>query len=278
MEPAARRAFLRAVDAVKRQVDLDVLETALRTGEVSRVEAALLLARPPEALRAQIRPVVGAALNLGAEAGREALRGTPAFAVDFARTNPAAVAWANQHAGTLVTEIAESTRLGVRALVTVSQSEGRSVTWLARELREVIGLHSRQVTAVERFRERLVGQGLDDVTVARRAERYANAQLKSRAETVARSEVLQSSSEGQRRLWDAAADQGLLDRAETRRIWLATDDDLTDVEICEPMADVETDDLDAPWTLPDGRQVMIPNAAHPRCRCSAGLVFGERTS
>ena len=45
--------------------------------ELDPVAAALLLDRLPEALRAELHPVIGAALGLGAEAGREALRGTP---------------------------------------------------------------------------------------------------------------------------------------------------------------------------------------------------------
>ena len=44
---------------------------------------------------------------------------------------------------------------------------------------------------------------------------------------------------------------------------------------CEKMTDVETP-LGEPWTLPDGRKVMVPTESHPRCRCSAGLSFGER--
>lgn len=267
MEPVARRAFLRAVDSVKRQVDLDALEIALRTGEISRVEAALLLDRLPEVLRAQLRPVVGATLNLGAEAGREALRGTPAFAVDFARTNPAAVAWANQRAGALVTEVTESTRLGVRALVTTSQTEGRSVDWLARELREVVGLHSRQVTAVENFRLRLFAQGLDDAQIERRTARYAEAQLKARAQMVARTETIASSNEGQHRLWEAAADQGLLDREETRRVWIVTDDDRLE-ENCEALDEAEAE-LDGPF--PGG--VMNP-PLHPNCFVPDTQVVG----
>jgi hypothetical protein len=261
LEPAARRAFLSAIATLNGQVDLDALEAALKTGEISRVEAALLLDRLPEALRAKIRPVIGAALGVGAEAGREALRGTPGFAVDFARTNPAAVAWANQHAGALVTEISASTREGVRSLVVASQAEGRPVRWLARELREVIGLHSRQVTAVERFRERLVAQGVGEEDVARRTERYAGAQLKARAETLARTETVAVTNEGQQRLWEAAADQGLLDREETRRVWIVTDDDLLEFS-CEKLDGVEVG-LDEPWTS-DGRAITGP-PLHPNC-------------
>lgn len=273
LEPAARRAFLAAVDAVKGEVDLDGLEAALRTGEVSRAEAALLLDRLPEALRARLRPVIGAALGVGAEAGREALRGTPAFAVDFARTNPAAVAWANQHAGTLATEVTNSTRAGIRALVATSLAEGRPVRWLARELREVVGLRESQVAAVERFRARLEAQDLADEAVDRRTTRYAQAQLKSRAETIARTETIEASSQGQQRLWEAAADQGLLRRDETVQIWLTTDDDLLDVEVCEPMSDQRVG-LDEPFVTMDGAEVWRP-PAHPNCRCAIGLEFPE---
>ena len=210
----------------------------------------------------KLRPVIGAALGVGAEAGREALSGTPAYGVDFARTNPAAVAWANQHAALLVTEISEGTRSAIRALVTTSQTEGRSVRWLAQELREVVGLHPRQVTAVENFRLRLEASGIDDAEIERRTARYAEAQRRLRAETIARTEILSSANEGQQRLWEAAADQGLLRREETKRVWITTDDDLLDVTECEPM-DGQRVALDEPFVTGTGKSVMLPPGPHP---------------
>ena len=273
MEPAARRAFLAAVRSIQSQIDLDGLEAALRTGEMTRTEAALLLDRLPEALRERLRPVIGAALGVGAEGGREALRGTPAFAVEFARTNPSAVAWANQHAARLVTEVSESTRVGIRALVTTSQAEGRPVRWLARELREVVGLRASQVSAVDAFRLRLAAQGVDDVKLERRVNRYADAQLRRRAVTISRTETLTATHEGQQRLWDAAADQGLLDRDATQRVWIVTPDDRLDEEVCEPM-DEQTVGLEEPFTTGIGTTVMLP-PAHVNCRCTVGLEFAS---
>ena len=84
----------------------------------------------------------------------------------------------------------------------------------------------------------------------------------------ARAIDLYRTSEG-RTIADVARELGI--GTETFRKWVVTPDDLLDQHICEPMAD-ETVGLDEPYTLPDARQVMVPQEAHPQCRCSEVLV------
>lgn len=269
LEPRARRAFLDAARAVRGAVDLDGLERALRTGELTAVEAELALGRLAPELMARFRPVVSRGLGLGIEAAREAL---PAGVdVSFTATNPESVLWAERRAAALVTEVDQSTRSAVRALVRASQAEGREVRWLARELREVVALREDQVAAVERFRQRLVLQELPADRVAARTERYAAAQLRLRANTIARTETIAATAAGQDRLWEAAADSGAIDRDRARREWLVTPDDVLDAEVCEPM-DGQRVLIGEPFVTGTGERVMQP-PAHPNCRCAFGLVF-----
>ena len=190
----------------------------------------------------------------------------------FDLVNPRAVEWVQAHGAELVTEVGNSTRSGIRTLIEAGFKEGMPPRTIARELREVIGLHSRQVAAVSNFKLRLAAQGVDGDALDRRVAKYAQAQLRLRATTIARTEVLRASNEGQQGLWETAASEGLLNKADTRRVWITTNDDRLDVELCEPM-DGEEVGLDEPWTLPDGRRVMVPTESHPQCRCTAGLVF-----
>lgn len=270
MEPAMRRAFLAAVRGAAGVVDLGGLTDAVRSGQVSQIEAAAQLDKLGEDLKRQLLPVLGRTFAVGAAVGERAL-GDVALPISFDLRNPEAIAWVQAHGAELVVEVTESTRAAIRALVEAAFREGRSPDLLAREVREVIGLTERQGRAVERFRARLVEEGVDVETIARRAAKYTDAQLRYRASNVSRTETINASSAGQQALWIDAKAQGLLDPESTRRVWSVSQDDRLDTEICEPMDGQEVG-LTEPFTTGDGRKIMHPTA-HPSCRCAIGLVF-----
>ena len=268
MEPAARRAFLAAVRGAVGVVDIGALAEAVSSGQMSQIEAAAQLGKLSADLRREIMPVLGRTFSLGVAVGIEAVPGGgPAISYGFDLTNPEAIAWVQGHGAELVAEVTDGTRAAIRSLVDVAFREGIAPRSLARDIREVIGLHSRQVDAVQNFRERLTADGVDAAAVDRRTARYADAQLRYRAKNVARTETLTASNEGQQQLWQAARAQGLLDPAKTRRVWIATHDDRLDTEICEPL-----DETEAPLDGPFKGDIMRP-PAHPMCRCSTGLIF-----
>jgi SPP1 gp7 family putative phage head morphogenesis protein len=88
-----------------------------------------------------------------------------------------------------------------------------------------------------------------------------------RADLIARTETMRASNEGQQEAWDQAVEEGLLTGTE-RQEWIVTPDDRL-CPICEPMDGVVTD-LDGYFDV-DGDQIDGP-PAHPRCRCTIGLV------
>ena len=273
MEPAARRAFLAAVRGAAGVISLEGLAQAVRAGQVTLIEAQAQVGKLSDDLKRQILPVLGRTFALGAQVGADAVPDGPAaIAYGFDLRNPEAIRWVQERGAELVTNVSDSTRSAIRALVEIAQREGRHPFQTAREIREVVGLLPRQAEAVQRFRERLASQDIDDLAIERRAGRYADAQLRARAVTIARTETLMASGQGQQSVWEAAKAQGLLDPARTQRVWLATNDDILDTFLCEPMADVETP-LDEPWTLPDGRRVMVPTESHPRCVVGSTRVW-----
>ena len=266
MEPPARRAFLAAVLGAAAAVSLEALAEAIQAGQVSHIEAAAQLGKLGADLRRQLLPVLGNVFALGVQVGSGAL-GEVGASVRFDLRNPEAIRWVQARGAELVTGVTDDTRLVIRSLVEAAFREGRAPRDLARDIQKVIGLTPRQAAAVQNFRERLIAEGVPFDRVMARSERYAQAQLRSRALNIARTETLTASNEGQQELWQAARAQGLLNPATTRRIWLVTDDDRLDEEICEPL-DGEEAPLDAPF--PGG--IMRP-PAHPQCRCAVGLVF-----
>lgn len=271
LEPEMRRGFLRAVQAAKGRIDEAALAEALRAGNMARIEELLQLPGFAAALRGGVGPPLNRGFLAGAEFAHDGLAAA-GLTMRFDLVNPHAQTWVERHGAIRVTEIVADQQNTIREIVQSAFTEGRDVRRTARSIRGVVGLHSRQARAVENFRARLVAEGLTGDRLEKRVARYAEAQLRLRSRNIARTEILRASSEGQRALWGEAKAQGLLNPATTRRRWLVTPDDRLDLAICERMDQVDVP-LDEPWTLPDGRQVMVPQESHPQCRCSAALEF-----
>lgn len=273
LEPQMRAAFLAAVRGAAGTIDLGALAVAVGSGTPSRVEAAALIGQLSADLRRRLLPVIGRSFALGVALGAEVAELDPKLTYGFDLKNPASIQWAREHAAELVTEVMDSTRSGLRALVTASQTEGISPFDLAQEIREVVGLHSRQITAVANFRDRLLGRDVSPAEVRRRVAAYADAQLEWRAMNIARTETLTASAEGQEQLWQRAAEAGHLDPTDTARVWVVTKDDRLDEEVCEPLDGVEAA-LGEPFVHPDTEDEYPRPPAHPQCRCAVVLRFG----
>ena len=148
----------------------------------------------------------------------------------FDKTNEKAVEWAQDHAAETITGISKTTRDDIRDLVEAAFEEQFDVDELADKISELIG---------------------DD----------------ARAETIARTETMRASNQGQKELWDQATDAGLLTGDEEQE-WIVTPDDRL-CPICEPMDGV-TAPMNGQFKLDTGESVDGP-PAHPNCRCTIAL-------
>lgn len=212
---------------------------------------------------------------------------------------PRAALWAEQHSGSLVTQITQTTRDALGTAVRDAMAHGKTVGQLTQEIRGVItqvplttplqtpaqqathvraltGLTSRQVTQVERFREGLISRGMTGDKLVARVERKAAQLLRHRAMVIARTESITAAAAGQQALWEAAEREGLLDSGRARRHWVLTPDDRLCRTICAPIPRMNPDGvgLHEPFQTPIG-PIMHP-AAHANCRCSTVLAFGRR--
>ncbi len=95
------------------------------------------------------------------------------------------------------------------------------------------------------------------------ADAYARKKLRERAETIARTETINASAEGQRKLWEQARDNNKL--AGFERIWIVTSDD----RLCPKCAAMKNKRAPIGGTYPNGSSGPT---LHPRCRCAEGLV------
>lgn len=279
--PQTRDDFLEAVRDVRGQVDLDALEDAIRA---DRFHAAMR-ALPMDALEDALGP--GGRFDLedqlrtgfvetGSAAADRLATQLGVEAISFEASNPRAVAWLRNNSLELVQGITDESQAAMRNLLEQALDEGlgteTTAQRIARELRDSIGLNRQQARSVENFRARLLDAGVDEDRIRRLVSNFREAKLRLRGRTIARTELLRASNAGQRELWGQAADEALIDRADAERQWIVTPDDRLDSDICLPMAGAAVP-LDEPFVLPDRREVMDPQEAHPNCRCVEALIF-----
>ncbi len=198
------------------------------------------------------------AVKDGAKAGASHV--TWSAEIIFDAVNVDAVAWAEQHAAELVANIASDSRIAIRIIVSESFDGGMSTREQARLIRAVIGLTDRDAGAVMKQQLKWLSEGINASRATSRAERYANKLLRTRAMTIARTETMRASIEGQRSLWQRAREKGLLS-ADAKKVWIAYDP----CPLCSGVAGEEV--------LVDGEfSVGTDPPLHPNCRCVTGLV------
>lgn len=200
-----------------------------------------------------------------------------AFEVD----NPYALRWMEDHGSELITEVVDSTRDAVRALVHDGVRDGKTMRDIAKDIRSQVGLRSDQIAAAQAYRSNLEASDLPADVVDARASRYEAQLLKQRSELISRTETGNGVTEGSRIAWKTARDRGYIGSKAKRR-WNsgAAVDNKGRKRTCKFCLDFngQTAELDGEYT---SRGVYLrrpatskgPTAdAHPGCRCSESIV------
>ena len=259
-----KKAFLLAIAATQDKVVVAEMAEALQNGDLATVENMIDWAAFGAGF-AVIRDVFREVVDEVGKATARELSKKLKVELRFDLLNPRAVEFINRHTGELITQITEESRQAIRAIVRQAFEEGGHPYEQARKIIRHIGLTERQSRAVENYRRRQLEAGVSRAEADKRAEAYAKRLLRDRAETIARTETIMASAEGQREAWRQAVDQGLLDEAEMEREWIVTPDD----RLCPRCLAM------------DGKRAPIGGAydngsggppLHPRCRCAEGLV------
>ena len=296
--PEFRRAFLKAVMASKADIPIGKMTAALNGGDF---EVAFRLAVDAWEKNAgpwrndtsrQLRDVLE-------KAGQAAEQFLPrSITASFDVTNPEAVRWAGERSTTLLDQVTVDTKRAIRRIIARSFREGIPVQQIARDLREVVGLTERQAESIVRYRSQILGlaarktaggdlqdaikkqagrqriparRGLTAQRIETLVDRYRQRLLRERAETIARTETMEASNQGQLQLWKQAVNSGLITESQTKRKFIVTPDDRL-CDICAPMRG-QIRGLNEPFVSPkNGAQRTVP-PIHPRCRCAVGLVI-----
>lgn len=191
----------------------------------------------------------------------------PSVAFAFKGTNPAAQRVAARQAARLVTNVSLETLAALRAVVVRAIREGIPPYDAARIIRELVGMTTQQAQAAMNYREELIDQGLPLERVNTLVDRYAAKKIRERAETIARTEIMDALNEGSEESWREAQAEGLLGDGAKKEWMVAPDDRLC--PSCEPMDGVAVP-LGDDFSTPLGKVSGPP--LHPNCRCTTAVI------
>jgi len=183
----------------------------------------------------------------------------------FDGRNQHAQAVAERQAARYVTRVSNETRQAINTLVVRAIRDNITPSETARLLRSVVGLTSQSTAAVVNYYEGLVERGETPPRAQKYADKYAQKLLKSRTETIARTEIMGALNAGALESAYQKEGRGLL--REPLKRWTITPDEMT-CRICRPLHG-QTVPLHA--TFHNG---LDAPPAHPRCRCS--ITFLDR--
>jgi SPP1 gp7 family putative phage head morphogenesis protein len=207
-----------------------------------------------------------------------------------------ALDWANREAGQLITNMGAEQRKAIGQLVGQSMTQGMTAqqtgTAIHRLLNDVVpgteygkvtartvganmnGLTARSERAVwnraQKTAQDLADRGITGTkaveTLKKDTDRYAEKLRKSRARTIARTEIIRAAEEGRQQSWNQAIDKGLINKTTAKKTWRAGPMDVC--PICSRLHGTSVP-VQGDW----GPNLQTP-PAHPNCRCSMVLSSG----
>jgi hypothetical protein len=267
--PTVRSEVRRALEQLRDRLSIERLIDVIERGD------AFTLAAMTASLGRDLQPAVDTlkrAFQAGAEEAHDALpiriRGslrlpTPTFA-----------AAAEQSAAQFVTGVTAETRDAIRAVIVRSFRDGIPPRQAAQLIRPLIGLTRRDANAVLTRHQALVARGLPLERVRALTTRYATQLRNKRALTIARTETIQASADGQIAIWKEAQRRGLLPN-NARKRWLVTPDDRL-CPVCAQMVGPRAiAPIDGFFDTPLGPKTGP--TMHPNCRCALALVVPAAT-
>jgi len=189
----------------------------------------------------------------------------------FVKENTAAVRAAEAHAAEMVTNISETTRKGLKALIVRAMETGQSPMESAREISEMIGMNERQALSAENYRDDLEEKELSPERIDSLMEKYVDRKINERSENIARYETMSALNGGLMESWQQAQESGLMGKDSTK--WLVITDDNRTCPVCIDISEQEPIALDEPFESEYGSTLMPP--IHGSCRCTVAVDPGS---
>lgn len=281
--------FVASVKALRRRVSLAMLEESVRAGTPTRglIEAidavrVAKIAADPADLATKVYAATIVSAVTGQTAYVESLFGTRGGVIigRFNVTSPFVLRAADELGAELIREVSAETKAAVRRIIFNAVRDGLAPRQAALQIRNILGLTTRQALAVNRLEQGLLEQGADAGFARARGRRYSERLLKDRAENIARTETMKAATTGQDLLWSEMQDAGIIPADVTRR-WMTTPDD----RLCPRCAPLNGKTAQLGFLFRETERGVLPSQRvpvagtttlrpplHPRCRCVLVLV------
>jgi SPP1 gp7 family putative phage head morphogenesis protein len=197
------------------------------------------------------------------------------FKMKFDLTDPRAIAYAQVRSGASIRQINEYSRQAVAKVIQDGLRSNLSMEMVQAKIQKVVGLDSRQATALSSFYDKTIedgtAKGLSLKDAVERAEKlgdqYRDRLWKQRAARIARTEIATAANEGRALAWQEADNAGLIPDG-TKKRWMTALDERT----CPICSELNQQEVDWQGVFSTGNE-MPP--AHVNCRCTAVILPGE---
>ena len=268
LEGEFRREFLNAVSELAANKELKKLLAEIDSGNFNTGDSIDTRLRnvtiDTSKLDAISRKAMGSAARIS---GKTVSALKPAFNV----TNPSVISVARKMSIDLSTNLTKSTKEVLRNIIQNAVEGNISRVQASKQIRQYVGLLPAHKSAVDKYLDSMIQNGVKPALAQKRADKYAQRLLKYRSETISRTEVARAVGEGQTAMWKQMRDDNLLP-PEAKRVWITGYDERV-CAICGPMDGIEAD-IDGFWTTSRGMS-EYPSQTHPNCRCSSGIVISK---
>lgn len=272
LSPQMEKEIAAAFKAISNQIDYRALMAAFDSGDIERALAVIAEADLPAELEYARQTIREAIVVVGESAATE-LGDFLGTTIAFDLNNPESIAFLEEAGAEMVSNVSEETMTALRDLLAQAYREGKTSQEVAKLIEKHIGLTARDIKTRERLIREMENAGLSQAEIEAEIDKWTAKKIKYRAKTIADNELTKAGNQGQRRLWDQAAEDGLIGK-ETLRQWIVTPDDAL-CQLCSPMGAAEPGisivPLNLPYETPTG-PVMIPSDIHVRCRCTERLL------
>lgn len=268
----ARKELARLLGGMGSQIPQEALD-ALRSGNIQQFQQLVNF----EALGEQFEPMRELMQDFAAKSGASIYRqGQVTQELVFDLIDERAVTWAQTSSARLVREVTDEARQNIASLT--AQATNGEITYQGMaDLLESggLGLTSRNARAVANSESRNFARFMNDgmsetaarIKARRMAEEYTDKLVKSRAKTIARTEIADAAMQGRYMGWESGVQSGVIDSNSVKE-WIAEPDACS---ICSPL-DGQLVAWDASYQgAVTGTTDKMP-PAHPNCRCTVAIL------
>lgn len=270
-EKAIRDGFQQAVENSREAVILAELSKEIAVGDIAAAEAATR----PDMFKNELTSVTNGqrdAYKAGADqAYKELPKGVQKTGTTINLLAPAAQETLTVEGARLVTQVTESNRQAIVEILDDVITRGVPPLRAAKNVRQVIGLNSVQAGALIKQREQMEAAGKTISQIESALERRSKKMIRSRANTIARTESIRAVGQGRQRMWDQLVEDDVIP-AQAQKRWITSNDELVGEDHDDMMG--ETVGINEEFYIPEtGQSVSVPNESRPNCRCTSVIVF-----